>query len=169
MSDSEPCKSVLDKIFDCVNNGFNWTATQIKSACPHKRKKMEEDGDGEKFPGVGPKSSDDPSGAPGTGPDDPGSPGAPGTGPRSPYDSPDKVCPSMKPECFIRMQDPLAPCCCDTKPKPPPCPPKQGPQEPREPICDCDLCQKNPYHEKCCDKSKHLRGITIDRGYFEKA
>ncbi|KOC62892.1 hypothetical protein WH47_02595 [Habropoda laboriosa] len=67
------------------------------------------------------------------------------------------------------MQDPCRPCCCETKLKPLPCPPKRGFQEPRESVCGCELCQKNPDNAKCCDKSRAFRDLTIDRDYFEKA
>ena len=151
----------LPELRETVNSGLTWTALQIKSACPQKRKKLdEESSESEKSGG---NDTDDPSVTPRIAPKTDSE-----TDPKtSPYTSPGQICPPVKPRCFIKMQDPCAPCCCETKPKPLPCPP--GPQEPREPICGCELCQKNPNHEKCCDKNKTLRGITIDRGYFEKA
>ncbi|XP_076653034.1 uncharacterized protein LOC143359171 [Halictus rubicundus] len=88
---------------------------------------------------------------------------------KSPYTPPSQFCPPVKSCCYIKMQDPCAPCCCETKPKLPPCPPKYGPQEPREPICGCDLCQKNPNNDKCCDRNRAFRGISLDSRYFEKA
>ncbi|XP_078044387.1 uncharacterized protein LOC144473890 [Augochlora pura] len=92
------------------------------------------------------------------------------SGKRSTYAVPSQICPdSNKSCCFIKMQDPCAPCCCETEPKLPPCPPKYGPQEPRQPTCDCDLCQKDPNNNKCCDKNRAFRGISLDARYFEKA
>ncbi|XP_011061649.1 PREDICTED: sperm mitochondrial-associated cysteine-rich protein-like [Acromyrmex echinatior] len=64
---------------------------------------------------------------------------------KQPYILPSQICPSC---CYIKMQDPYAPCCCETKP--PPCPPKCYRRQPREPICECDLCKKG-VDSKCCE------------------
>ncbi|XP_046746857.1 sperm mitochondrial-associated cysteine-rich protein-like isoform X2 [Diprion similis] len=66
---------------------------------------------------------------------------------------PEEFCPNIgKPKppecCFIRMQDPCAPCCC---PPPPQCEDEchRGPK--RDPICGCDLCKKKQCPDgKCC-------------------
>ncbi|CAK9796414.1 hypothetical protein ANTQUA_LOCUS775 [Anthophora quadrimaculata] len=146
MTNENSCKTALNKIFDCVHSGVNWTSSQIKSACPPKKKKGEKESSDEDKTDIEPAIPK-----------------------KSPYVPPSQICPSIKPCCYIKMQDPCRPCCCETKPKPPPCPPRRGPPEPREPVCGCELCQKNPGNEKCCDKSRTFRGLTIDREYFEKA
>ncbi|XP_033327611.2 uncharacterized protein LOC117221075 [Megalopta genalis] len=200
MSDG-PCQSVLGKIFNQFVESYwdIWNVSQNKpSACPSKRKKMEEEEaarltgkssegtgeggvEGRVEAGVGggvegegyaedyadsyaDRSAESESGIEGH--RDP-------SGKRSPYVLPSQICPdSNKSCCFIKMQDPCAPCCCETKPKLPPCPPcppKYGPQEPRQPICGCNLCQKDPNNSKCCDKNRAFRGISLDARYFEKA
>ncbi|XP_015428677.1 PREDICTED: uncharacterized protein LOC107185498 [Dufourea novaeangliae] len=160
MSDDGSCRSVLGQLFDYVSGSNAWNVSQNKqSACPSKRKKLEEEdrarqrlaeGEGSESQSSEDKSKDSH--------DD-----------KLPYTPPSKMCPTVKSCCYIKMQDPCAPCCCDTKPKLPPCPPKYGPQEPRRPICGCDLCQKNPDNDRCCDRNRGFRGISLDPRYFEKA
>ncbi|KAI4503381.1 hypothetical protein M0802_001603 [Mischocyttarus mexicanus] len=76
------------------------------------------------------------------------------------------MCPPREPSCcFIKMQDPYAPCCCE--PKPAPCPPHH--EEPREPICGCDLCKKGYPNDKCCDHREQFRKDTFPPRHFEKA
>ncbi|CAL7941299.1 unnamed protein product [Xylocopa violacea] len=147
MTDENSCKSLWNKLLNRVNFRATTTSSQIKSACPPKKKKgvdqykaKPEEKDKNRI-----KSSEEP------------------------YVAPSQICPVIKPCCYIKMQDPCRPCCCDTKPKIPPCPPTHKSQEPREPMCGCELCQKDPGNEKCCDKNRAFRGINIDREYFEKA
>ncbi|XP_076243916.1 uncharacterized protein LOC143185077 [Calliopsis andreniformis] len=149
--DKDSCKSVLNKVFDCVNSGISWRISHIKSACPPKKKKTVTD--------ENKKSCDESIG--GVDPD---------YKRKKSYITPSQICPSTKRCCVIKMQDPCAPCCCeDIKPKLPPCPPKRRHCEPREPICGCDLCQKKGGNDKCCDRNRAFRGITLDPRYFEKA
>ncbi|XP_076623441.1 uncharacterized protein LOC143342960 [Colletes latitarsis] len=152
MTDNGPCRSTLGKLFGCVNSGINWNINQIKSACPPKKKKTEDKIEESK------KSLDE-------GLDDADS----ADKKKIPYTSPSEICPTVKSCCVIKMQDPCAPCCCEMKPTPPPCPPRSGYQKPRQSTCGCDLCQKNPDNEKCCDRNTAFRNITIDPRYFEKA
>ncbi|XP_012169462.1 uncharacterized protein LOC100649305 isoform X1 [Bombus terrestris] len=155
MTNEEPCKSVWNKFCDSVNSGVFWTSTEFKSACPPKKKKKKPDEElskGVKLSDEDTKDGVDPS-----------------SSKKLPYQRPSDICPDVKSSCYIKMQDPCRPCCCDDKPKPPPCPPNSRPQQSREPICGCELCQKNPNHEKCCDKNRAFRGIDINREYFEKA
>ncbi|XP_076277044.1 uncharacterized protein LOC143207454 [Lasioglossum baleicum] len=172
MSDDGPCQSLLGKLFDNVMksdwNIWNLSENNKPSACPSKRKKMEQEEKEERariaaaqrsMEAGGERDSEsangdlrDPSGEK-----------------KSLYTPPSQICPPIKSCCYIKMQDPCAPCCCETKPKLPPCPPKYGPQEPRQPICGCDICQKNPNNDKCCDRNRGFRGISLDSRYFEKA
>ncbi|XP_076756700.1 serine protease inhibitor 3/4 isoform X3 [Xylocopa sonorina] len=136
MTDENSCKSLWNKFLDRVNFRVTTTSSQIKSACPPKKKKgvdeykakVEEKGKDSV------KSSEEP-----------------------PYVAPSQICPPIKPCCYIKMQDPCRPCCCETKPKIPPCPPTHESQESREPMCGCDLCRRHPGNEKCCDKNRAFR------------
>ncbi|XP_066600136.1 uncharacterized protein [Prorops nasuta] len=74
-----------------------------------------------------------------------------------PYISPEEICPSITIPptcCFIKMQDPCAPCCCDTRPPPKICPPKKYPLPKRKPTCECDYCKQGHASPKCCDNSR---------------
>ncbi|XP_043790239.1 late cornified envelope-like proline-rich protein 1 [Apis laboriosa] len=149
MTDENSCKSVWNKV---LNTGIIWISSQKKSACPPymKKKKIEEEPKNDLKPSDEDKKFDSTK--------------------KFEYKSPTDFCSPIKSCCYIKMQDPCRACCCEEKPKPPPpCPPKCGPQVPREPVCGCDLCQKHPGHEKCCDKNRAFRGIDIHREYFEKA
>ncbi|XP_053976828.1 uncharacterized protein LOC128875344 isoform X1 [Hylaeus volcanicus] len=166
MTDKSSCRSVFGKLIDCVNSGLNWNVSQIKSACPPRKKKTEDKSDeSRRSHEESRRSHDESKGSLDGGLDVP----CPPAKKKSPYNLPSEICPTTAPCCIIKMQDPCAPCCFEEKPKPLPCPPKCGPQEPRQPTCGCDLCQKNPDNEKCCDKNAAFRGITIDPRYFEKA
>ncbi|KOX72800.1 hypothetical protein WN51_00740 [Melipona quadrifasciata] len=151
MTDEKQCKSIWNKFCSSVSSGVIWTSTEFKSACPPKKKKKQVD---EELKSLDKDVKDDMD---------------PSISKKSPYQRPNDICPDVKSYCYIKMQDPCRSCCCDDKPKLPPCPPKRGSQRPREPICGCELCQKNPGHEKCCIKNKNFRGIDINRKHFEKA
>ncbi|XP_012271591.1 uncharacterized protein LOC105694973 [Orussus abietinus] len=67
--------------------------------------------------------------------------------------------------CYIKMQNPCAPCCCEDKPesKAPVCPPKCYPEVPREPSCGCDSCQKSFAERKCCDRYGNVRESHLEK------
>nr|XP_031846480.1 uncharacterized protein LOC116433016 [Nomia melanderi] len=171
MSNCGPCQSLLGKFFNYVSksNWNIWNVSQNKqSACPSKRKKIEkEEGKGEEERVTQRSLNGDQEGAESQFSDDilKDSPDEK----ESPYTPPSRVCPTVKSCCYIKMQDPCAPCCCESKPKLSPCPPKYGRQESRQPTCGCDICQKNPGNEKCCDRNREFRGISLHPRYFEKA
>ncbi|XP_017755111.1 PREDICTED: uncharacterized protein LOC108547212 [Eufriesea mexicana] len=154
MTNENACKSVWNNLFGSVNSGITWTSSQIKSACPPRKKK------GKKRLENGEKLLDE---------EKKDIPQSESSLPKKSYTSPSEICPAVESCCYIKMQDPCRPCCCEETTKPLPCPPKQGPQKPRESVCGCELCQKNPDNEKCCDKNRAFRDINIDREYFEKA
>ncbi|KAL0107768.1 hypothetical protein PUN28_014800 [Cardiocondyla obscurior] len=68
-------------------------------------------------------------------------------------------CAGRSASCYIKMQDPYAPCCCETKPQPPPCPPKSHRRRSREITCGCDLCKKD-IEGKCCFLTTVFRNIA---------
>lgn len=76
--------------------------------------------------------------------------------------------PPSPPCCFIRMQDPCAPCCC---PAPKKCEDECYPGRKRDPICGCDLCKKKLCPDgKCCGPTepscqKGVKNLT----HLEKA
>ncbi|TGZ48358.1 Uncharacterized protein DBV15_04523 [Temnothorax longispinosus] len=147
MTDDTSAENILERLFDYVQLGVEWGSEKLKSACPSKKgkprkrckSKQAEEED------IGP----------------------PCTEQRS-YILPSQICPKTISCCYIKMQDPYAPCCCETKPQPPPCPPKCYRRRPREPTCGCDLCKKR-VNSKCCDPITAFRSAASDSKYFEKA
>lgn len=133
-----------------VQLGVEWSTRKLngkKSACPSKRSKKscKPEKAEEKDKGVGPPCTE-----------------------QRPYILPSQICPKTASCCYIKMQDPYAPCCCETKPQSPPCPPKCHRRRPREPICGCDLCKKN-IDNKCCDPIAAFCSAANDSKYFDKA
>ncbi|KAL6443961.1 hypothetical protein ACFW04_001737 [Cataglyphis niger] len=123
--------SIMNQLFDCVCTAIKQSTEKLKSACPSKKErprkkctdsKLEKDEEID----IGPPCTE-----------------------KRPYMLPSQICPKTVSCCYIKMQDPYAPCCCDIKPQPPPCPPKCYRRQPRKPICGCDLCKRN-VDSKCC-------------------
>ncbi|KAI4492697.1 hypothetical protein M0804_002488 [Polistes exclamans] len=174
--------NIFDRMLNTVNGGIKWTTQQITSACPWRRKKSESQLI------IPEKESDikpDYRSVPQT--DDHTDPQINDRGDTRidvrtdkkdqdkskdsdqklwDYKAPSEMCPPREPPCcFIKMQDPSTPCCCE--PKPAPCPPYH--EEPREPTCGCDLCKKGYPNDKCCDHREQFRRGTFLPRHFEKA
>ncbi|XP_039306353.1 uncharacterized protein LOC105207471 [Solenopsis invicta] len=131
-----------------VHLGVEWSLEKLKSACPSKKKKPRK--------GCKPEKAEEDIDI-----------GPPCTEQRS-YILPSQICPKTTSCCYIKMQDPYAPCCCETKPQLPPCPPKCHRRRLREPTCGCDLCKKD-LDNKCCGSFTAFRSAANDSNYFEKA
>ncbi|XP_020290188.1 uncharacterized protein LOC109857849 [Pseudomyrmex gracilis] len=113
-----------------IYSGVEWSVEQIKSACPPKMRKPKKNCTKPK-----PKMEEETEIS------------LPCTEKR-PYETSEQI-------CYIKMQDPYAPCCCKTQEQLPPCPPKHY-REPREPTCTCDLCKKKGIRSKCCDSTAYV-------------
>nr|XP_012233790.1 PREDICTED: uncharacterized protein LOC105678763 [Linepithema humile] len=142
MTDDTSSESIFDQL---MHSGLEWVSERLTKACPPKKKKRcTEHKKVEEEIDIGP----------------------PCTG--QPYISPSQICPKMV-SCYIKMQDPYAPCCCETKPQPPPCPPKYHRRQLRESTCGCDLCKKEGIRSKCCSSTTAFYDATIDPKYFRRA
>ncbi|XP_072747898.1 uncharacterized protein [Anoplolepis gracilipes] len=134
MMDDTPRGSILDQLFDCVHSAIKQGTEQFKSACPFKKEKSRKKCTDSKLKkdeeeiDIGPPCIE-----------------------RRSYVLPSQICPKTVSCCYIKMQDPYAPCCCETKPQLPPCPPKCY-RRPQKPICGCDLCERN-IESKCCSST----------------
>ncbi|XP_018392207.1 PREDICTED: sperm mitochondrial-associated cysteine-rich protein-like [Cyphomyrmex costatus] len=146
MTDDTSLENILEQLFDCVQLGVEWSSEKLQSMCPSKKRKpkkkckpekAEEDSD------IGPPCIE-----------------------QQPYILPSQICPKSVSCCYIKMQDPYAPCCCETKPQPPPCPPKCYHRQPREPTCGCDLCKKS-VESKFCEPIAAFRTAASDSEYFK--
>ncbi|XP_012539080.1 sperm mitochondrial-associated cysteine-rich protein [Monomorium pharaonis] len=148
MTDDTSHESILEQLFDYVQLGVERSLEKLKSACPSEKRKQKKSCKSQETEeeDIGP----------------------PCTEQRS-YILPSQICPKTSSCCYIKMQDPYAPRCCEIKPQPPPCPPKCRRPRPREPTCGCDLCKKD-VDNKCCGPMVAFRSAINDFSkYFEKA
>ncbi|XP_011861412.1 PREDICTED: uncharacterized protein LOC105558385 [Vollenhovia emeryi] len=148
MTDDTSSESILERLFDYVQLGLEWSSEKLESACPSKKRKTRKKcklGQSDEDTDIGP----------------------PCTEQRPYYTLPSQICPKAASCCYIKMQDPYAPCCCEPKSQPLPCPPKCRRQQ-REPTCGCDLCKKSA-DSKCCDPIMAFRSAASNSKCFEKA
>ena len=71
------------------------------------------------------------------------------------------------------MQDPCRPCCCEPNMKEEdedPCPPKKNHlDEPREPACRCEACERLRARGTCCPEKRNFFREENNRGRLESA
>ncbi|RLU22406.1 hypothetical protein DMN91_004684 [Ooceraea biroi] len=150
MTDDTSQESIFCQLFDCVlNSKTEWglNGEESKSACPSRKKKPRK-----KCTEPNSKKIEE----------------EVDIGPPCTEEEPCKLpSPKKASYCYIKMQDPYAPCCCEARPQLPPCPPKCHPRPSQRLICGCDLCKKRNIDNKCCGSTATFRRASDSS--FEEA